>query len=202
MLLASTAYTFFAPAWAQKQLRIPVPAPTSSTTLITNILFHFSTLTVSKITISCTNNNNRHIFEVLACKVHRRSFGCIFPIYVSKNKAACREVQTHFFKRFLLVRLMKKFWPHFHDLCRTNKHSWLKDFVKMFLGTLSFTILHINFSVLLGHTEKFLTFTFYKNALNLNTFGLHVHPQIVTHGCDFMWSTFKQVLDWHLRHVL
>jgi len=36
----------------------------------------------------------------------------------------------------------------------------------------------INFSVLLGHIEKFLTFTFYKNALNLNTFGLHVQPQI------------------------
>jgi len=27
---------------------------------------------------------------------------------------------------------------------------------------------------------KFLTFTFYKNVLNLNTFGRRVHPQIVT----------------------
>jgi len=31
---------------------------------------------------------------------------------------------------------------------------------------------------------KFLTFTFYKNALDLNTFGLRVHPQIVT--CDLL----------------
>jgi len=31
---------------------------------------------------------------------------------------------------------------------------------------------------------KFLTFTFYKNALNLNTFGMRVHPQIVT--CDLL----------------
>jgi len=29
---------------------------------------------------------------------------------------------------------------------------------------------------------KFVTFTCYKNALNLNTFGLRVHPQIVTCG--------------------
>jgi len=60
----------------------------------------------------------------------------------------------------------------------------------------------MNFSVLLGHTVKFLTFTFYKNALNLNTFGLRVHPQTVTRGCDFMRSTFKQVLNRYLRHVL
>ena len=60
----------------------------------------------------------------------------------------------------------------------------------------------INFSVLLEHIEKFLTFAFYNNALNLNTFGLRVHPQIVTRGCDFMRSTFKQVLNRHLRHVL
>jgi len=31
---------------------------------------------------------------------------------------------------------------------------------------------------------NFLTFTFYKNALNLNTFGLPVHTQIVT--CDLL----------------
>jgi len=31
---------------------------------------------------------------------------------------------------------------------------------------------------------KFLTFTFYKNALYLNTFGLRVRPQIVT--CDLL----------------
>jgi len=31
---------------------------------------------------------------------------------------------------------------------------------------------------------KFLTLKFYKNALNLNTFGLRVHPQILT--CDLL----------------
>jgi len=58
----------------------------------------------------------RCIPDVLACKVHRISSGCIFTIYVSKNEAVFCVVQTHF-GRFLLVRLMKKFWAHFHDLC-------------------------------------------------------------------------------------
>jgi len=40
------------------------------------------------------------------------------------------------------------------------------------------------FAGLFGHIVKFLTSTFYKNALNLNTFGLRVHPQIVT--CDLL----------------
>jgi len=58
----------------------------------------------------------RRIPDVFACKVHRMSSGRIFTIYVSNTEAVCCVVQMHF-ARFLLVRLMKKFWAHFHDLC-------------------------------------------------------------------------------------
>jgi len=155
-----------------------------------------------------------------ACKAYRKSFGCIFTIYVSKNEAVCREIQTHS-GRFRLQGSQNEFWAHIYDLCvqyrscllcssdafckvsackidekilgafsrfmcRANKHSWLKHFVKMFWAryVLQFCA-PINFSVLLGHTEKFLTFTFYKNALNLNTFGLRVHPQIARAPTNF-----------------
>jgi len=111
------------------------------------------------------------------------------------------------FRRILEGFFLLDYWKisgRIFKICVSRKqHSWHKHFVKMFWAryVLQFCA-PINFSVLLGHTEKFLTFTFYKNALNLNTFGLRVHPQSVTGGCDFMRSTFKQVLDRHLRHVL
>jgi len=33
--------------------------------------------------------------KIAPCKVYEKSSGCIFAIYVFKNEAACREVQTH-----------------------------------------------------------------------------------------------------------
>jgi len=35
----------------------------------------------------------RRIWKFSACEFKKKSCGCIFPIYASKN---CREVQTHF----------------------------------------------------------------------------------------------------------
>ena len=51
-----------------------------------------------------------------ACKFCRKSSWCNFTIYVSKNEAVSCEVQMHF-GSFRLMRFMKKFWVHFHDLC-------------------------------------------------------------------------------------
>jgi len=57
-------------------------------------------------------------------------------------------------------------------------------FCKNALATFcNFTCPYI-YAGLFGHIVKFLSFTFYKNVLNLNTLGLQVHPQIVM--CDLL----------------
>jgi len=63
----------------------------------------------------------RRISEVSAFYVYRDISGQIFTIYVSKNEAACDEVQNHF-ATFPLANLIKKLWAHFHDFCVAQKN--------------------------------------------------------------------------------
>ena len=123
-----------------------------------------------------------------------------FTIYASKNEAVFREVETHFGSS-PPARFAEKSSGRSRFVCRANKHSWSQHFVKMLWAR--FTILHSHiFFLCCWNTLWYSWLSHFESALNLNTFGLRMHPQIVTRGCDFMRSTFKQVLDWHLSHVL
>ena len=121
----------------------------------------------------------RRIFEVLRLQGLQKKFWAhIYDLCVQKR--SCLLCSSDAFWKVSACKIDEKILGAFSRfVCRANKHSWLKHFVKMFRAryVLQFCA-PINFSVLLGHTEKFLACTFYKNALNLNTFGLRVHPQI------------------------
>jgi len=70
----------------------------------------------------------RHIFEVFSVQALEKSYGCICSIFASKNEAVCCWVQTHF-RSFRILRFMKKFWVHFHDLCLQTRSCllWSSD---------------------------------------------------------------------------
>jgi len=140
------------------------------------------------------------LWKYSASKVYRISSGRNFTIYASKNEAVFREVETHFGSS-PPARFAEKSSGRSRFVCRANKHSWSQHFVKMLWAR--FTILHSHiFFLCCWNTLWYSWLSHFESALNLNTFGLRMHPQIVTRGCDFMRSTFKQVLDWHLSHVL
>jgi len=78
------------------------------------LLDRFSRLMYQK--RSCLLWSSHTFWKLSACKFYRKSCGRNFTINASKNEAVCCVVQAHF-GRFLLIRLIKKLWAHFHDLC-------------------------------------------------------------------------------------
>jgi len=78
------------------------------------IRVHYHDLCAQK--SNCLSWRSHAFRKFSTSKVYRESSGQIFTIYVSKNEAVCCECQTHFVS-FLLARLIKKLWAHFHDLC-------------------------------------------------------------------------------------
>ena len=105
--------------WVQKQSCFPLKFRSilevfGPQVLQKKVWVQFHDLCVQK--RSCLPWSSEGFSKFSACKVQRISSGRIFTIYVSNNEAVCCVVQTHF-GRFLLVRLTKKFWAHFHDLC-------------------------------------------------------------------------------------
>ena len=72
---------------------------------------------------SCLPWSSDAFWKFSACKVYRKSSWRNFTIYVWKNEAFCREVQTHF-GSFVLQGLQKMFWAPFHDIC-VQKRSCL-----------------------------------------------------------------------------
>jgi len=144
----------------------------------------------------------RRILEILCVQDLQKKFWAHFHD-LCIQKRSCYLWNSDAFQKFSACKIYRKSFGRNFTICVSRKQTFLTStFCKSALGTFyNFASPQI-FAVLLGHIVKFLTFTFCKNTLNLNTFRLRVHPQIVTHKCDFMQSTFKQVLDWHLRHVL
>jgi len=66
---------------------------------------------------SCLLWSSHTFWKLSACKFYRKRCGRNFTICACKNEAVCCVVQTHFGRFLLVVRLIKKLWAHFHNLC-------------------------------------------------------------------------------------
>ena len=66
---------------------------------------------------SCLLWNSHTFWKLSAFKFYRKRCGHNFTICASKNEAVCCVVQKHFGRFLLVVRLIKKLWAHFHNLC-------------------------------------------------------------------------------------
>ena len=140
--------------------------------------------------------------EVIVLQGVWKTSGRNFTIYASKTKLFACEVETQF-GVLRLQGVQKEVLGAFSRfVCHANRHSWLQNFVKMLWAR--FTILHTHTFLLCCWDTLWSSWLshFIRMLLSLNTFKLQVHPQIVTGRCVFVRSTFKEVLDWHLRHVL
>jgi len=69
----------------------------------------------------CLLWSSHTFWKFFACKVYRKSYGCIITIYASKNEAVSCEVQTHFGSSPPAKGYRRKLWVHFHD----NKQTFL-----------------------------------------------------------------------------
>ena len=92
---------------------------------------------------SCLPWRTDVFWTLYACKVYRKSFGCIVTIFASKNKAVCLEVQTHFGSSLRARFAEKVLGAISRFVCHANRHSWLQHFGK---------VLWARFTILQAHT--------------------------------------------------
>ena len=144
----------------------------------------------------------RRIQKLSFCKVYEKLLGAISRFMRLKRSCLPVKLMTQF-GVLRLQGVQKEVLGAFSRfVCHANRHSWLQNFVKMLWAR--FTILHTHTFLLCCWDTLWSSWLshFIRMLLSLNTFKLQVHPQIVTGRCVFVRSTFKEVLDWHLRHVL
>ena len=147
---------------------------------------------------SCLLWSSDIFLKVCACKFYRKTYGCIFTIYVSMNAAVWHEVRTHF-ESSPLASYTKKSWAHFHDSC-VQKHNcllWSSDTFWKFLFA-SFTEKDLGaFSLFMGSKrscvpwslDAFRKFSACKVSKKvLGTYSRNLHPEMKLLAVEFRRS--------------